>query len=143
MTDEATVQPVIVVDDHDWLLESLIEKYVGIGVGMGITLNVKGLLVTGTLCTSQEYLKGVSELIGAANKDDELTQAMAGAFGAYTAVYEKPEGAGEDWVPPRIGYVHLKNAKILTPGQKAMPNDPIWWRGRLSSIDGFFIGTLS
>ena len=142
MTDAVQAQPVVVEPNQDWLLENLIEKYVSLGVGMGITLNVKGTLITGTLCSGLEYLKGVSGVLAEGQEEGSLGHAMAQVFASYTHVYEKPDDAGEDWTPPRVGFVHLKNARFLTPGQKAVPDNPTFWRGRLSSVDGFTVGTM-
>lgn len=40
-------------------------------------------------------------------------------------------------------YIHLSDAKIFSPGQAPIPtNKAIYWRGRISEVDGFFLGML-
>jgi hypothetical protein len=43
-----------------------------------------------------------------------------------------------------IYFIHLRNAHIFAPGQPPIPTSPhgTFWRGRLASVDGYFLGRL-
>ncbi len=39
-------------------------------------------------------------------------------------------------------YIHLKDARIYSPQGEGIPSSkPLWWRGKLSSVDGFIFGS--
>jgi len=42
----------------------------------------------------------------------------------------------------RTGYIHLKDARVFTPGRKGMPGVGMLWRGRLDAVSGWSLGTL-
>jgi hypothetical protein len=46
--------------------------------------------------------------------------------------------------PPN--YIHLKEAKFFLPSGAGKPipaNQGVWWRGRLSEVSGFILGSLA
>jgi hypothetical protein len=99
---------------------------------IGITLTVGGLLVTGELISAKtymdEFLRGTlrDKMRSAIEENDSLKQQIENA----------PEG--ED-------FIHLRNTKFLLPtGQPPVPGvgNGVLWRGRRSSVDGFFVGLL-
>jgi hypothetical protein len=142
--DEYTVQAVENIDAKDWFLESTIRNLVNQGIEISITLTVGGAYVTGLLTSGKRYFEELGATVAAASKAPDDTAAVLGeAWKGYTAIYEKPADAPDDWQPPPVGFVHLRNAYYVAPGQQAMPgNGPTLWRGKLSSIDGFSIGSI-
>lgn len=153
MTDETTVQKesetpvqfVEVVNSSDWFLQSTIENVVSNGVEIGITFSVNGLIISGILVSGKKYFEELSKTMKAASRQpDDISSALGDAWRQYTSIYEEPEDAPEDWRPGPVGYVHLMNARFYSAGQKPIPNNQgVLWRGKLSSVDGFFIGNLS
>lgn len=143
--NETSVQFVEVVNNGDWFLQSTIENIVSNGIEIGITLNVSGLIISGVLVSGKKYFEEMSIFMKSASRQpDDISSALGDAWGKYTSIYEKPEDAPDGWSVGPVGYVHLMNARFYTAGQKPIPNNQgVLWRGKLSSVDGFFIGNLS
>ncbi|SIQ75323.1 hypothetical protein SAMN05880590_1079 [Rhizobium sp. RU35A] len=139
------VQPVEIINDADWFLRSTIENIISQGVEIGITLTVNGVIISGMLIGGKKYFEELSKTMKAASRaPDDISDALGDSWKQFTAIYEKPEDAPEDWQPGPVGYIHLKNARFYAPGQAPIPgNQGVLWRGKLSSVDGFTIGSLS
>ncbi|SFR33244.1 hypothetical protein SAMN04488005_0460 [Yoonia tamlensis] len=139
---KAMAQEVKLENSQDWFLEHIIGDFVNKGLDIGVTLNVGGVVVSGMLINGKKYFEALAENMDI--QEGEISKLLGGHWKGYAAVYEKPDDAPEDWVPNPIGYIHLANAKIHAPGQSPIPsNDGVLWRGKLSSVDGFFIGNIS
>jgi hypothetical protein len=136
---ETPIQTVDILNAHDWFLQSTIENIVSLGVDIGVTLSVNGVIVSGMLINGKKYFELLGDaMIDAAKQPEDLTNVLGKAWKGHMALYEKPEGAPEGWKIPSAGYAHLMNAKFLSPGQIAMPDGAgMFWRCKLSSVDGF------
>ncbi|KMK95800.1 gas vesicle accessory protein GvpU [Rossellomorea marisflavi] len=101
---------------------------------LDITLNLKGAVVTGTMISATEYFSTLSE---AFEEGSEVAQKVS----------EELSGAGEaveENQPSEANFIHLKNAKVYCGDSKPTPSKgKILWRGKLSEIDGFFLGKIS
>lgn len=122
--------------------------------GFDVVLNVRGAEVSGTLVTEDEYLEGMrqhlesdaaevlsrveaelrqqfSELEQDPDRTEEAIQ--VGREAGLDAVLGGFERSGEE-----SRYIHLRDVEIRIGigGTRAL-----WWRGRLSSVDGFVIGS--
>ncbi|MGJ9383099.1 gas vesicle protein GvpU [Salipaludibacillus neizhouensis] len=99
-----------------------------------ITLNVKGSVVTGTVVSAMTYLE---EIAGEFSEENDIEQ----------TIYEKLMEAAsnlKDEEAPETNYVHLKDAKLFSESGKSLPsNGSVLWRGKLSDIDGFFLGKIT
>jgi hypothetical protein len=43
-----------------------------------------------------------------------------------------------------VNFIHLKNTKVYCGDDKPTPSEgKIFWRGKLSEVDGFFLGRIS
>ena len=106
-------------NDIDIMLKAFVKvnnkrDYVN-NVGLNITLNVQGIIISGELCNIHDYMEKIFD-----NKD---------AF-----IFQEEEN-------PK--YIHLKNAQIFVPGNLPLPSkEGIYWRGKLSDVNGFSIGKL-
>lgn len=142
----------------DWLLEDTIHFINHVdtsGFGFPVTLYVKGQIVTGFLCSGKDYFDGLDEAIqeyftvsigedrfgkdGLPEKDT-----LSGLFTnkgkhLYKEITEKK--ANEDPNPP--GYIHLRDAQIFSENIPFRQSSGAFWRGKLSSIDGFIFGIMS
>ena len=132
-------------DSKDWFLQSIIETVIAAGVEIGVTLTVGGTIISGILINGKNYFVELGALLEASSKSDGDMQSVLGSsWRKYTAIYEKPDDADENWQPSPAAYIHLKSAYFHAPGQSRMPtNAGLLWRGKLSSIDGFAIGNFS
>lgn len=147
-TDEESYQEpqlVEVIGEQDWFLRSILENVIGLGVDMGVTFTVGGSIVSGMLISGRKYFELLGDGLAASSKSGDDIQAILGeTWRQNTAIYDKPEDAGDDWRAPPLGYVHLREARYYVPGQDPIPtNAGLLWRGKLSSIDGFSLGNFS
>lgn len=140
--DQEKPTSVIVENQHDWFLQDFLERFISRGVEVGITLTVGGVIVTGVAISGGTYFEKLSRTIKGASGSGDLAGVISEEVQRYTEIYERPEGAPEGWVPGPIGYVHLKDAKIIAPGQRPLTERGTLWRAKLSSVDSFFIGTI-
>lgn len=138
MTHEATNAEIIpFAVPHDWFLQSL----VGIandGIEFGVTLQVSGLLVSGVLTGGKAYFEGFAEDFASGLNDSKDAESVRSSFAQHGEIYEKSDDA-----PPPPQYIHLKNARFFNTAGKPIPgNKGVWWRGRISEVAGFTLGSL-
>lgn len=126
----------IVNDVHSKVKEGSIE--------IGITLYVGGLIITGNMVSSTAYFQGLAQGMAVADAPETIRNAFQGLF---EELSDLPQPSDEELTseknkPPK--YVHLKNAKsFLANGSMLPARNGVWWRGRLSEVDGFAFGTYS
>lgn len=97
--------------DTDWLLQYFVVLANKSEIGIGVTLNVGGLIVSGELVSEKRYFEGIAQEMAAANADDVLKNAFQTAFRHMASQYEpQTEASEEDKLLPV--FIHLKNAKI-------------------------------
>lgn len=126
--------------DSDWLLMDFV-RYANSGLSLPITLMMGGSLVSGTLIGGAQWLERFSELTFDSLKgvSREIAEVLRGNIASYAEIYMREP---EEDAPP-ASFVHLYNAKIYTGG-KIVPTEGagMLWRGRLSEVSGFNLGTL-
>ncbi|WP_244110275.1 gas vesicle accessory protein GvpU [Burkholderia cenocepacia] len=134
--------PVPDYDQADWFLQSLINIVNGSGITFSITLNVGGQTITGQLVGGKQYFEGFADAFSGALPDKEEAEQVRADFASYGNIYANEDGTPKDLSPPH--YIHLKNARCFpTAGNSIPANGGVWWRGRISQVDGFFLGELS
>lgn len=114
-----------VKSDSDWLLKQL-TQYINRTLfnEISITIFVQGIVISGILITDAEYIDTVSgEFIG-------VSEELVDIFWS----------SRDDSI--RDDYIHLKNATFHSDVTPMTINSKVYWRGRLSSIDGFVVGKL-
>ncbi len=121
---------------NDWFLEELVAITERTGVGVGVTLFVQGTLVTGSLVNARTYFEGLAALPMEAAGYPELAEAFKELF-ANTGKAVK-ETTNESPPPP---FIHLQNAHVVAPNGHVM-SAAMWWRGRVSAVSGFSLGSL-
>ncbi len=101
---------------------------------LDITLNVNGALITGTTISAKEYFDTLSDSIGNGNDvAQKLSEKLADAG-------QSLENTGDS----QTNFIHLKNTKVYLGDSKPTPSQgKIVWRGKLSDVDGFFLGKIS
>jgi hypothetical protein len=117
---------------------------------IGITLQVSGFLVSGILIAGSKYFEGFASDFSSGFKDEQDRQALKTAISKYGEIYKPTDDplagyAGRDSKPTKTlpSYIHLKNAKFFnTVGNQIPDNRGVWWRGRLSEVSGFILGSL-
>jgi hypothetical protein len=116
-------------EPSDFFLELMLE-FAERGRDIRITLNVKGLVISGVLISEKSYWESFASgalkaMILKAKEEGRLE------FPADESVESDDNEPSE--------YIHLKNAKIYYPGLGPIPakGPGMLWRGRISSIDGY------
>ena len=129
-------------DNRDWFLQSLIDLVNGREIEIGLTLHAGGFLVSGLLVSGHQYFTGFGEEFARTFNDAELTADIQRAYARWGGIYTVPKSPGETFT--KANFIHLKNARFFnTAGEPIPANMAVWWRGRVSEIDGFFLGMLS
>jgi hypothetical protein len=120
---------------------------IGISLGIPVTLNVGGFLVSGYVISGKDYFEEFSRIVQGGLPDffsDEDKKNIVDSFRKLADQYE-PEGATteETVVQSRFNFVHLRNAVFLHPGGEPVPsNVGLLWRTKLDAVDGFTLGLL-
>jgi len=136
-------------NEYDWYLDlfiALAEK----GATLPITLNVGGMLITGLLISTTEYLDGVAKLVSEhfAKKgtDPEEVKSIEESLSLRRFLTEKM--AVDTTIPPTDmdetdKYIHLKNVRFYLPSNNQPTYPPgLLWRGKASAVAGFIFGEL-
>ena len=136
-------EPLTADDQVDWWLQQLVEITNAESFeGVQITLQVGGLLVSGNLVSRDKYFEdGMAKApMSPFSTSPDNSRWVVENFGA-----EAFREAEKSYVGPiRTWFVHLRDAKVFHPGGAPLPgNQGIWWRGKISAVDGFFFGGLT
>lgn len=126
----------------DWLLALLVNMVdTNLDFRVGVTLTVRGAVVTGQLISATRYFELFASKFGEGFQNEETGKGIAGVFQEYGA--EARAAAARN--TSELGFVHLVNTQHLSPGAPGLPtaSDGILWRGRLSEVSGFMLGTIS
>lgn len=132
--------------EPDELLQNLVSLVNGtVGLNLGITLQIGGMLVSGTLIAGDEYLKEYGEqFISAIGLTGEVADEARNDFAlkakGYTKFDDDPEMRASE---PAM--VHLRNARFVHQSGNPIPGSGggILWRGRLVEVSGFCLGTIA
>lgn len=131
------------VPHADWFLQKLVEFANQFSLEFGVTLQVSGMLVSGTVVSGKRYFESFASSFSAGFVDfQEAGEAMKELIENYKGIYES--GPAEEAQRPPPEFIHLLNARFFQPGQKPIPDGgQALWRGRLSEVGGFFLGSLT
>lgn len=123
----------------DWFLQDQVKLANSLNLSISITLFTAGGMITGYLIGAEEYFRLYAESFSSAFTEEERENIRAGI----EARGNKPPTQNENEIEPSPQFLHLKGAKLCTPGGQ-IPSDPgFLWRGTIASISGFALGSLS
>jgi hypothetical protein len=139
---------------EDWFLQTLV-RWVEDGRQLSITLSVGGMLISGTLISYSEYLKLFGDQMRGMTVpelQDLLTRTFADL--AEKAEHLMCEREREEEIMQSLGeepedefvlaYVHLKDTKFFLAAGAGIPTQGgTLWRGKIASVDGFSLGSLT
>jgi hypothetical protein len=124
----------------DWFLASLVNIANSGPIEFGITLQIGGLLVSGNLVNGARYFEGFASEFAGGFPDAEIAENIRKAIESHGVVY-KPND--EDSKRSQPTFIHLREARFFNTAGKPVPvNKGVWWRGRLSEVSGFVLGSL-
>lgn len=135
---------------QDRFLAALVEEANVYNVAPSLTLCVGGLLITGDLTSTAVYLRAYGEEMDRA-LSIQLRREPTGEFAA--PYREMADAAEKAWAnkrdnpaadEPVATYICLENARYFNPSGGYIPvHDGMYWRGKISAVDGFSLGRLS
>lgn len=149
--EQKAVEPELVEamsGDLDWFLQGFIDL-ANKGLQFPITLISGGMLVSGIMIGGEEYFRLYGEMMRLAFSGEDTQAAMQQWVATFGERYlssdeeESDRESGRPSYPPQ--FIHMKNAKYFTPGERPIPGsgDGTLWRGRLSQVTGFNYGSLA
>ncbi|WP_410001495.1 gas vesicle accessory protein GvpU [Rhizobium leguminosarum] len=143
ITEENTTMPMQdtptpVPPDIDWLLQDLVSLANRTGMTIGITLHIGGSIISGLLIGGGQYFRQFAETFAAGFPEGDFASGMRSAYERHAKLYEDTD---DDSLP---SYIHLADARVFEPSGRSIPSESgTLWRGRISSVAGFHIGSLS
>jgi hypothetical protein len=119
----------------DWLLQWFVRVAEEADLEVGITLSVRGQLVSGLLISPQSYFRQLAEQF--AKPFEDAGSADAEGIRALVRGFDEPPGK-ED--APAAQYIHVRNARVYTGVEQSTSTQGILWRGKIAAVDGFSLG---
>jgi hypothetical protein len=137
----------------DQVLEYLIQKTEETSIGINITLTINGLVIVGELISSKNYYDFMSGLLEAFTEKskEKIVENTTTANSSEPVKIETQNIYREDFKELMIKmrskkdqengepkYIHLRNAEVW----EIFSTEPFrfeYWRGKLSSVDGFSV----
>ncbi len=109
------------------------------GVSASVTLHVGGLVVTGQIIPYTEYYSALSDNMEAASTDPAVRAIAAGFRSAAEVIKSEVAEDDEEVI---YTYIHLAEARFMSPTGDFIPEPGVVWRGKLSAVDGYIIGRI-
>lgn len=129
MATEASTAP-----EKDSILEFFVQASNKHDFSIDITLNVNGAVISGRMVSAKEYFEALSESI---QDGGEVAKKLSEQLATAGEEFEKRDNA-------EAHFIHLKNTKIYNGDTDPTPSKgKVIWRGKLSEIDGFFLGKIT
>jgi hypothetical protein len=125
----------------DWFLQHLVSHVNDFPVELPITLQVSGMFVSGQLVSDARYFEGIAgDSAHGLAAHPEIAESVRKSFNSVGPAIGKTDSNAV--APgPAPHFLHLQNARFS--GATAKHTDKaegIWWRGRVSEVDGFSLG---
>jgi hypothetical protein len=125
----------------DWFLQNLVSIANSSGMEVVLTLTVGGSIVSGRMISGKKYFDLFAMASGWPSDSSDLIRETYKKFGE---TYYTPQTGADDekWSPPQ--YIHLQDAFVFSPDGAQLPSSSgILWRGKISAVAGFSLGSLS
>ncbi|WP_416739074.1 gas vesicle accessory protein GvpU [Pseudomonas sp. NFX71] len=122
---------------NDWLIQWFAKFVNTTSIGVPLTFTVGGNLISGHLISEADYFEQLAtDFSGALHEDNR-----ASAKEMIKSLQPQPATDKDDEIACQ--FVHLSNAKVFTDASKPIVSGGTLWRGKISSIEGFHLGSLA
>ncbi|MDQ0229296.1 gas vesicle accessory protein GvpU [Metabacillus malikii] len=113
------------------------------GVEVKMTVSVSGAIISGTLIGATAYYDGITESAKSLY-DNTMSKIISKKFNDLKEAYakQKDEDSKEESEEFSPSYIHLKDARYFN-GTNDDLSKGTWWRGKVSSVDGFSFDSLT
>jgi len=140
-TPDTPVSPVAANPQADVFLQFLVNLVNNGGQlkSIGVTLQMGGMLVSGSIVSGAEYFDRFAESFADSLTDMESSgrQTVRSSLAELGDVFRLPQPA-----EPLPNYIHLADALFFTADGTPIAGQPTLWRGRSNAVDGFILGRL-
>lgn len=122
---------------NDWLIQWF-AKFVNTSpMRVPLTFTVGGNQISGHLISEADYFEQLAnDFSGALPEENQATaKKMIKSL--------QPQPAADQGDEIACQFVHLSNAKVFTDASKPIVSGGTLWRGKISGIEGFHLGSLS
>lgn len=119
----------------DDTLQNIVHLANDCGIEASISLTIGGSLVTGVLISVETYFDQL--IAGFVGASDGGKNSGAVAMTELLTSRKPPGGS-----PIASQFLHLRDARIFNGGIDPIPGNGTLWRGKISSVDGFFFGVV-
>jgi hypothetical protein len=145
--DEETQKEEYTPLNIDPLLQTVVSLVNKTGLGIPVTLSVKGMFISGDIIKRDEYYDRLIAVLGdpavgmKVGNDKEISKIIAEHFSSMLNLFKdfgnKPDESGEEILPTLI---HLANVQIMDTTGRPVPYFGALWRGKMDSVDGYIFG---
>ena len=129
----------------DGFLRLLTNFVNGTDRAMPVVLTVGGFVIAGDLVSGHKFFEAIADSI-VKDVNDVSAEDAAGlkSFADDFRSFGEPYLKEIDENTPLPVYVHLRNAITLHHSGKPIPaKGGAWWRGKIASVDGYTLGTVT
>jgi hypothetical protein len=139
MINEAkNLHPTGSTPSKDWFLQFLVNLVNKNRFELEITLTVGGILISGTLVGVRQYFDDLSAYFANCFDSGKNTEVLKETFKQIGDQCSCVSPSEQTETP---SYIHLKNAHFSdAQSQLISSNGGVWWRGRISEVQGFTPG---
>jgi hypothetical protein len=100
------------------------------------------MIVSGTLTGGKQYFREFAKIFSAGYADTISQTSIEAELTSLGDIYNDNTNSLKDG--PQSQFVHLKDARFFSVSGNPIPgNTGVLWRGKISSVGGFFLGTLA
>ena len=129
--------------EPDFTLRAIVDLCNKTSLRIGITLNVGGFLISGIIRSGRDYFAGIAAEAANSMDKDEDRKSIHDYFDNFGKLIYPEESKEEQDARPLPVFIHLSESRAYHPSGKPTPNNRgVWWRGRLTSVDGWNLGNL-
>ncbi|WP_126389559.1 hypothetical protein [Achromobacter insolitus] len=142
--NEKPVAATTTTSSADWLLQEWVDQINRLGISASITLQVNGLIVSGVAIPGDLFFEKYAELMASAFRSGSTripAEEAEAHFKKYANIYKEDDTSEIPPAPPE--YIHLEDARYWNASGQHIPGHGVLWRGRLSQVSGYNIGSLT
>jgi hypothetical protein len=125
-------------EEQDIALQSWARLVEQQGLEIEIMLQMQGLLVFGTMVSTQSYAQFYIDMHEKMyrKEDPETANFLHEYYAALVPPPDQPE-IGPEGLPVMFRYVHLRDVTMMSAGHKVKVP---FWRGKINHVDAFVVG---
>ncbi len=125
----------------DWFLQFLVNLANKNRFELDITLTVGGILISGTLVGVRQYFDDLSAYFASPFESGKHSEGVREIF---KKIGDQCTCVSPSEKTETPSYIHLRNAVFTDrQGKPISDSSGIWWRGRISEVQGFSPGKLA